>query len=116
MDSNLIFTILGVILFWVVVYVAGKALLKMLVKKWPILIYVIGIGVGIGLWIGWHWIAGIIGGFITLGILGNLLTSGTVKCLHCGSYDTECTQSENVNGRVVSTWKCNKCGHVSGYY
>lgn len=116
MDSKLIFTILGVILFWVLVFVVGKALLKMLVKKWPFFIWIIGLGVGIGLWIGVHWIAGIIGAFFTIGILGNLMTSGTKKCTHCGSYDTECTHSETVEGRTISMWRCNKCGHTTGYY
>lgn len=116
MESKLIFTILGVAIFWLVVFVAGKALLKMLVKKWPVLIWVIGLVVGIGLWIGVYWIAGVIGAFVTIGILSNLRVSGTQKCLHCGSYDTECTHSKNVDGRTISMWQCNKCGHSSGYY
>lgn len=116
MDSKLIFTIVGVILFWIIVFLIVKTLLKILVKKWPIFIFIIGLGVGIGLWIGVHWIVGIIGAFIACGILGNLMTSGTQKCLKCGSYDTKCTHSESVDGHTISIWRCNKCGHTSGYY
>lgn len=116
MDSKIIFTIVGVVIFWIVVFVVVKTLLKKLVKKWPLFIIIISLGVGIGFWIGVHWIVGIIGTLITCGILGNLMTSGTKKCLNCGSYDTECTHSEGVNEHTVSIWRCNKCGHSSGYY
>lgn len=112
-------TIISVIIGIVVVmflYYFIKEMVSIIVKKWPVVIWIVGIVVGLLLGFGWHWIAGVIGGFLIAGILISLQESGSKKCSHCGSYDTEMTHSEVVEGRKIEMWKCNKCGQQMGFY
>ena len=104
---------IGVVRF---LYYFIKELISVIVKKWPAVIWVTGIIVGLILGFGWHWIAGVIGGFMIAGILIGLQESGTKKCSNCGSYDTEMTHSEMSEGHKIEVWKCNKCGQQMGFY
>ena len=114
-----IITIITIIIGIVVVlflYYFIKELISVVVKKWPAVIWVVGLIVGLLLGFEWHWIAGIVGGFMVMGILYGLQESGTKKCPNCGSYDTEMTHSEMADGRKIEMWKCNKCGQQIVFY
>ena len=113
--GTVITIIIGIIIV-VFLYYFIKELVSIVVKKWPAVIWIVGLGVGLLLGFGWHWIAGVIGGFMIVGILIGLQESGTKKCSNCGSYDTEMTHSEVAEGRKIESWKCNKCGQQTIYY
>lgn len=63
-------------------------ILCLIIKKWPVLIWIVGIGGGVILAIITSWWIGAIGGFILIGFLAAAEASGGHKCAHCGSYDT----------------------------
>lgn len=112
-------TIITIIIGLVVVvflFYFVKEMISIIVKKWPAVIRIVGIAVGLLLGFGWHWIAGITGGILVIGILTSLKESGTKKCSECGSYDTEMTHSEVAEDRKIEMWECNKCGHKTIYY
>ena len=81
-------------------------------KKWPVLIWIVGIGGGVILAIITAWWIGAIGGFILIGFLAAAEASGGHKCAHCGSYDTDVTKKED----GFEYWQCNKCHGITYDY
>ena len=72
-------------------------ILCLIIKKWPVLIWIVGIGGG---------------GFILIGFLAAAEASGGHKCAHCGSYDTDVTKKED----GFEYWQCNKCHGITYDY
>ena len=58
-------------------------ILCLIIKKWPVLIWIVGIGGGVILAIITAWWIGAIGGFILIGFLAAAEASGGHKCAHC---------------------------------
>lgn len=114
--GTIIYIIIGIVVVMFLYYLI-KELVSIVVKKWPAVIWIVGIIVGLLLGFGWHWIAGVIGAFFVIGILEGLKESGTKKCTRCGSYDTEMTKTEvSEGGRKIEMWQCNKCGQQTIFY
>lgn len=87
-------------------------ILCLIIKKWPVLIWIVGIGGGVILAIITSWWIGAIGGFILIGFLAAAEASGGHKCAHCGSYDTDVTKKED----GFEYWQCNKCHGITYDY
>ena len=87
-------------------------ILCLIIKKWPVLIWIVGIGSGVILAIITAWWIGAIGGFILIGFLAAAEASGGHKCAHCGSYDTDVTKTE----AGFEYWQCNKCHGITYDY
>lgn len=90
-------------------------MISTIVKKWPVIIWILGVGIGSLIASEFHWIAGIIGGLFTIGVLTQLQTSGTKKCPTCGSYDTEMKQTIFIGNQTAEVWECKKCGQQTGF-
>lgn len=113
--GTIITIIIGIVIVMFLYYFI-KEIVSIIVKKWPAVIWIVGISVGLLLGFGWHWIAGVIGGLLSIGVLANLQESGTKKCSRCGSYDTEMKQTISEAGQTAELWECNKCGQKTIYY
>lgn len=93
-----------------------KEILGLLVRKWPALIYIAGIGFGILTGFVFHWIVGIIVGILIIGLLASWQESGVKKCTNCGSYDTRFIKKISQEGHSAELWECNKCGQQTIWY
>ena len=102
--------IIGLIAFILLAFLYG--ILCLIIKKWPVLIWIVGIGGGVILAIITSWWIGAIGGFILIGFLAAAEASGGHKCAHCGSYDTDVTKKED----GFEYWQCNKCHGITYDY
>lgn len=83
--------------------------LCVIIRKWPALIWIIGVGGGITVGLLSAWWIGLIIGFIVIGILAHAESSDGHRCAHCGSYDTDVTKTD----ARFEYWKCNKCGNIT---
>lgn len=100
--------IIGIIIALVVLGVL-YGLLCIIIKKYPILIWISGLVVGIMIAAISYWWVGLIVGLIIAGLLKQAEESGGHQCAHCESYDTYITSDEN----GCETWKCNKCEKIT---
>lgn len=100
--------IIGLIVGFVVLALL-YGVLCVVVRKWPALIWIVGIGGGFLVGIASSWWIGAIVGFFLIGFLGHAESSDGHRCVHCGSYDTVVTKKEN----GIEVWQCNKCGQFT---
>lgn len=98
---GVIIGIIIAIIFLTVLY----GILSAIIKKWPILIWIVGLGGGLLISIMSYWWLGIIIGFLLIGFLSQAEAFGGKKCAHCGSYDTYLVKKES----YFELWGCNKC-------
>ncbi|MCD8043406.1 MAG: hypothetical protein LUH10_10115 [Tannerellaceae bacterium] len=84
-------------------------LLGEILRIFPKLVWILGIGGGLLVGCSSHWIAGIIVGFVLIGFLANAQQSDGNRCAHCGSYDTKVTEGYG----HFKTWICNKCRNIT---
>lgn len=100
--------IIGIIVVLVVLgFLYG--VLCVIIRKWPALIWILGISIGGVVGVATVWWVGCIVGLFVIGFLAHAESSDGHRCAHCGSYDTEVIQKD---GNFVS-WQCNKCNNVT---
>ncbi|MDR1459018.1 MAG: hypothetical protein LBI60_02250 [Bacteroidales bacterium] len=101
--------IIYIVIALVILFVA-YAFLSALLKKFPILLWILSVVVGAIVWLGTGaWWGGLIAAIISYGIFATVQGDGGNQCAHCNSYDTYVIQDD----RLVKSWQCNKCNGIT---
>lgn len=103
---NILLILLGILFFLIIVFKVLKHFLQKCVRKWPVIIWIIGIAASITAGIYCHWIVSVLAAFITLGILFKWQMEVKEKCFRCHSYNIELISKEG----KCELWRCNNCG------